>query len=109
MNSPGFWEITMKWIAENTPAIYAGLSAVGVSALMSIRDGKPKKYTVTTAAVCGIIGMSLSGLMEHFGLPSNAASLVGGFVGFIGADTLRDLATTIVNRRVSGNQQGDKK
>jgi lambda family phage holin len=107
MNGQGFWEISLKWIAENAPAIYAGLAAIGVSSMMSIKDGKPKKYTITSAIVCGIIGMSLSGLMTHFGLPANASSLVGGVVGFLGADKLRDMANTLVNRRVSGPQQGD--
>lgn len=107
MNGQGFWEISLKWIAENAPAIYAGLAAIGVSSMMSIKDGKPKKYTITSAIVCGIIGMSMSGLMTHFGLPDNASSLVGGGIGFLGADKLRDIANAFFTRRVSGPQQGN--
>lgn len=105
MTGQGFWETSLNWVAENAPAIYAGLAAIGVSSMMSIRDGKPKKYTITSAIVCGIIGMSLSGLMTHVGLPSNAASLVGGIVGFLGADKLRDLANSLVHRRSCGPHQ----
>jgi lambda family phage holin len=109
MNDQGFWGASLKWIAENAPAIYAGLAAVGVSSMMNIKDGKPKKYTITSSIVCGIIGMSLSGLMTHVGLPANASALVGGIVGFIGADKLRDIATAMVNRRVSGSETQEGK
>lgn len=109
MNGQGFWGTTLKWIAENAPAIWAGLAAGGVSALMNIRDGKPKKYTFTSACVCGIVGVSLSGLMSHFGLESGWATFIGCVVGFLGADKLRDIANVIVNSRLNdGTQQGDR-
>lgn len=99
----------MKWIAENAPAIWSGLAAIGVSSLMNIKDGKPKKYTVTSSLVCGIIAMSLSGMMTYFGLPGDASSLVGGVVGFLGADKLRDIANAIVNRRINGTDTQEGK
>lgn len=68
--------------------------------MMNIKDDKPKKYAITSAIVCGINGMSMSGLMTHFGLPANASSPVGGGIGFLGTDKLRDMANTLVNRRL---------
>ncbi|EOZ4638870.1 phage holin family protein [Enterobacter cloacae] len=101
MNGQGFWEHSLKWIAENAPAIWAGLAGGGVSALMCIRDGKPKKYTFTSSCVCGIVGVSLSGLMGHFGLSDGWATFLGCMVGFLGADRLRDMANVIVNNRLN--------
>ncbi|UAN47022.1 phage holin, lambda family [Serratia sp. JSRIV001] len=108
MSDQGFWEDSLKWIADNAPALYAGLAAIGVSSMMNIKDGQPKKYTITSAIVCGIVATSLSGLLEHVGLPSSAAALVGGIIGFIGADKLRDIANTLANRRLNGATQDGK-
>lgn len=105
MTDQGFLGASLKWIADNAPAIWAGLAAGGVSALMNIKDGKPKKYTITSACVCGIVGVSLSGLMSHFGLEPGWATFLGCFVGFLGADKLRDLANVIVNNRLNGGPQ----
>lgn len=109
MNGQGFWEHSLKWIAENAPAIWAGLAAAGVSALMNIKDEKPKKYTYTSACVCGIVGVSLSGLMSHFGLEPGWATFIGCVVGFLGADKLRDMAMVIVNNRLNGDAQQQRK
>ncbi|CAJ1307577.1 hypothetical protein JRT83AECX_JRT83AEC_04913 [Escherichia coli] len=50
MNSyHGIFEQTMKWIALYLPSVYAGLCALGISALIDIRAGKPKLYTATGA------------------------------------------------------------
>ncbi|CNI62821.1 phage holin, lambda family [Yersinia pekkanenii] len=102
-DNTGFWVETMRWIAEYAPSIYAGLAAIGVSSLMAIKDGKPKKYIVTASCVCGIIALSLSGLLQHFGLPDNSAAALGGAIGFVGADKLRDIVINIVARRTRGD------
>ncbi|WP_049849522.1 phage holin family protein [Trabulsiella odontotermitis] len=104
------WENSLKWIAENMPAISAGLAGAGVSALMNIKDGKPKKYTITSACVCGIIGISVAGIMGHFGLERGWEVFFGCVVGFLGADKLRDIANNVVNNRLNNvkSQQGNK-
>ncbi|EOC2502825.1 MULTISPECIES: hypothetical protein [Enterobacteriaceae] len=48
-SSHGIFEQTMKWIALYLPSVYAGLCALGISALIDIRAGKPKLYTATGA------------------------------------------------------------
>lgn len=107
-SNPGFWVESIKWIAEFTPSIYAGLAAIGVSLLMDIKDGKPGKYIIAASCVCGIIALSLSGLLQHFGLPDNSAAAVGGVIGFVGADKLRDIVISVVARRTGGDSSNGK-
>lgn len=98
-NDPGILEQTMKWIALYLPSFYAGLCALGISALIDIRAGKPKLYTFTGALICGIFALAISALLEYLGLPANSGAFVGALVGFVGADRLRDIALSVVARR----------
>lgn len=98
-DSHGIFEQTMKWIALYMPSVYAGLCALGISALIDIRAGKPKLYTATGALICGIFALAVSALLEYLGLPANSGAFVGALVGFVGADRLRDMALAIVARR----------
>ncbi|WP_342656830.1 phage holin, lambda family [Pantoea sp. RSPAM1] len=99
MEKHGIIEQTMKWLAVYLPSVYAGLTALGISALMDIRAGKPKIYTATGALVCGIAALAVSAILEYLGLPANSGAFVGGMIGFIGADRLRDIAVSLFSKR----------
>jgi lambda family phage holin len=73
--------------------------ALGISALIDIRAGKPKLYTATGVLICGIFALAVSALLEYLGLPANSGAFVGALVGFVGADRLRDMALATVARR----------
>lgn len=107
-NSHGILEQTMKWIALYLPSVYAGLCALGISALIDIRAGKPKLYTATGALICGIFALAVSALLEYLGLPANSGAFVGALVGFVGADRLRDMALAIVARRAGVSSTEEK-
>lgn len=107
-DSHGIFEQTMKWIALYLPSVYAGLCALGISALIDIRAGKPKLYTATGALICGIFALAVSALLEYTGLPANSGAFVGALVGFVGADRLRDMALAIVARRAGVSSTEEK-
>ncbi|EPO7914414.1 MULTISPECIES: phage holin, lambda family [Enterobacteriaceae] len=107
-NTHGILEQTMKWIALYLPSVYAGLCALGISALIDIRAGKPKLYTATGALICGIFALAVSALLEYLGLPANSGAFVGALVGFVGADRLRDMALAIVARRAGVSSTEEK-
>ncbi|QIU88261.1 phage holin, lambda family [Yokenella regensburgei] len=109
MNNNGIFEQTMKWLALYLPSVYAGLTALGISALMDIRAGKPKLYTATGALICGIFALAISALLEYLGLPANSGAFVGALVGFVGADRLRDMALVIVARRTGASNTEENK
>lgn len=107
-DSHGIFEQTMKWLALYLPSVYAGLCALGISALIDIRAGKPKLYTATGALICGIFALAVSALLEYLGLPANSGAFVGALVGFVGADRLRDMALAIVARRAGVSSTEEK-
>lgn len=103
MEKHGIIEQTMKWLAVYLPSVYAGLTALSISALMDIRDGKPKMYTATGSLACGIFALTVSAMLEYFGLPANAGAFVGGMIGFIGADRMRRIALALFSKRTGIN------
>ncbi|WP_454889542.1 phage holin, lambda family [Serratia quinivorans] len=102
----GFWVETMSWIADNAPVIYTAVSAFSIAAMMSIRDGKRWLYSLMGGLVCGLIALSLGGLLAHWGLPEKAAPVIGPVIGFVGADKLREIIISLIERRTGGNTNG---
>ncbi|NEG58204.1 phage holin, lambda family [Pantoea agglomerans] len=105
---PELSEQTLKWIQIYLPSVYAAGVALTISALNDIRAGKPWLYTVTGALICGLFALSLSAMLEYFGLPANGGAFVGGLVGFVGADRLRDIALALVYRRAGVSEKKEK-
>jgi lambda family phage holin len=101
----GFFDITVNWLKTYIPSVYAALSALSVSALMGMKDNKTIKEVITSMLVCGILALSFSGMLEHFGLPPNSAGIVGGVIGLLGVDRIRLMVFSKFN---SKDGSGDK-
>lgn len=99
---------TMKWIEDFLPSLYAAAAAGGISALMSIYDGKSIAKTVTGALSCGILTLTIAGSLELFGLPSNSVTFVGAAIGFVGAEKVRDKILSIFDRKVAGDKNANQ-
>lgn len=109
MNFPnGIAHQTMKWIEEFLPSLYAAGAACGISALMSIYDGKSIAKTITGALSCGILTLTIAGSLEFFGLPSNSVTFVGAAIGFVGAEKVRDKIAAMFDRKTSGNTNANQ-
>jgi lambda family phage holin len=104
---PDLLGASVRWLKEYLPSVYSGAAALGISGLMGIRDSKPKKLIITGSCVCGIFALTLSGVLEHFGLPGNGAAFAGAAVGFVGADKIRDTILAMVARK-TGEDKHDE-
>lgn len=88
----------VKWLSQNTHAVYAGLIAAVISFLRIVYDystGQQHRTWLSTFAesmLCGAITLSISSSLNMFGLPETAATMVGGGIGFFGVEKLRKLA-----------------
>ncbi|MCU5774720.1 phage holin, lambda family [Erwiniaceae bacterium BAC15a-03b] len=102
----GLLEHTLKWMSANFPSLYAGLSALCISALIDVRAGKSRLFTATGAMICGIFALTISASLEYFGLPASSGAFVGALVGFVGADRLRNIAVAVIARRAGIDNSG---
>lgn len=55
----------IKWIEDFLPAIYSSGAATTISGLMGMYDGKPMLKTVTDALSCGVLTLTIAGLLSY--------------------------------------------
>ncbi|KJO49430.1 phage holin family protein [Klebsiella aerogenes] len=98
----------MEWIKSYFPAICAGVMALTISWLMDMRAGKPKAFAACGALVCGLVATGLYSFAIYCGMPPEAGVFGGAFIGFYGADNLRDTIVIFGKRKVGGGSNASK-
>lgn len=97
---PGLWVALAAWLAAHAPTIYGALLAMSIAFFRVIHGGGKISKALLGGVMCGLLSMALINGMELVGLSSSYAGFVGGLVGFIGADTLREAAIRLLDRKV---------
>ena len=90
--SPEVWAAVLAWLHAIAPSLYAFALSVTIAVLRVVYGGGTKRQMILEGALCGFATLTLVPLLEYFGLPQNMATFVGGSVGFLGTEKLRDLA-----------------
>ncbi len=84
--------VIIKWFAHHQVAIHAvGLSML-ISVVRVVYGGGRARQIALESVLCGLVTVAIIPLLEVLGLPQSMASFVGGCVGFIGVDKLREIA-----------------
>lgn len=89
---PETWAAALAWLQTVAPSLYAFGLSVTIAVLRVVYGGGTKRQMILEGALCGFATLTLVPLLEYFGLPQNMATFVGGSVGFLGTEKLRDLA-----------------
>ncbi len=69
-----------------------------------IYDGVERKNRWVEALLCGALSWSVSSGLEMFGIPASFAPAIGGAIGFIGVEKLREFAVRAINKRLGGKE-----
>ncbi|HEY3591942.1 MAG TPA: phage holin family protein [Buttiauxella sp.] len=105
-------EQVTKWIEVYFPAICAGLMAATVSIFMDIRAGEPPKRTASGGIICGMVATGCYSFAIFCGMPPEAGIFFGAYVGFRGADNIKDTFVSIGDsfrkRKSGGVENADK-
>ncbi|WP_269848225.1 phage holin family protein [Enterobacter sp. ASE] len=105
-------EQVTKWIEVYFPAICAGLMAAAISILMDIRAGEPPKRTATGGIICGLVVTGCYSFAIFLGMPPEAGIFFGAYVGFRGADNIKEtfvsIGKTIRERKLGGASNANK-
>lgn len=66
--------------------------AMGVTILRVVYDGKAQKWTRTSleATLAGLLTVASGSLLQWLGMPTEALLGVGGMIGWLGVNTLRN-------------------
>lgn len=104
---PNIWSgMAEYWLHHKLP-IFTILSAFAIALWSGLRDGERWGASIFGGVVCVIIALALLVALSAAGLHQEWLSAVGIFVGFVGAERIRDATLemwgtkkrTLINRR----------
>lgn len=100
--NPDLWAALFAWWSTHQASLHAmGLSMI-VAVVRVIYGGGHARQMVLEAVLCGLATLSLIPVLEWLGLPQSMSSFIGGMVGFLGVEKLRDLAERFGRSKVGG-------
>ncbi len=102
---PALWAALMIWLHENWPSIYGFLLAVIVAWLRITYQGGDKRRRRIEALLCGAISLAFTNGMELFGIPREFSGFVGGVIGFIGVEAMRQWSMTKLKQDMKGKTE----
>ncbi|WP_409097264.1 MULTISPECIES: phage holin, lambda family [Providencia] len=104
----------MKTMKEHLTEIFEALKNAwpqlsGVALAIFIRyaifiyDGDTRKNKWAECLLCGALSWAVISGAEFIGIPEAASGMIGGAIGFLGVEKIRDIAHRMINKRL-----GDK-
>ncbi|WP_083208079.1 phage holin, lambda family [Pseudomonas sp. 31 R 17] len=100
------WTAVLAWFLQYSPVVFATGLSVLISALRIIYRGGTKKAMFLESVLCGCITLAMLSGLSLFGLPQAAAAFVGGMIGLLGVDKIRNLAERFADANLS-QRDGD--
>lgn len=88
--------VILAWLSEQAPVIFAAFLAFSMAVLRVIYGGGNRRRALLEGALCGGLTITMILGMDYFGLPLAMAGFVGGWIGFIGVEKVRDMAERFV-------------
>ncbi|MBS9432212.1 MULTISPECIES: phage holin, lambda family [Photorhabdus] len=100
---PDLWADLLNGLRNSWPQISGSLLAVLICYGRLIYDGVERKKRWVEPLLCGALSWGVSSGLELFGIPGSVSPALGGAIGFIGVEKLREFALRAINKRL-----GDK-
>ena len=96
---PALWAILAAWLHEHWPTIYGLLLALSVAWVrITYTGGTGRRRTLETLLI-GLLWLGVSGILGLLGVPDTASGFVGCLMGYLGLETIRDLAVKFLERK----------
>lgn len=93
------------WVSLPEPIKAAVIATVVAGLRVMYDDKEPRQMRrILEAVLCGVIAFGVASGVEAMGWSSGMATFLGGFVGLIGADKVRELGKVFAERRAGGDR-----
>lgn len=96
---PTLWAALLAWLMEHWPAVYGALLAIAIAFFRITYNGGRGRRRLIESLLCGLITLAAATGTHLLGIPQEATPFLGGVVGLLGIDVIRDKATRIVNAK----------
>ncbi|BFQ93266.1 phage holin, lambda family [Gallibacterium anatis] len=103
---PNVWLIVWAYIQQNYNAITGFVMAFFMSMLRAwfLQQKSSYRQRILDGAICGALTLSCMSLLNHFGLHENLSTFIGGMIGFIGAEKIREFLFKFITKKVSKDE-----
>lgn len=97
---PGLLAFAIDWLIVHQPAIYGFVLSMVTAYLRVTYSGGSARQRLLESTLCGAISLALMSAMEWVGIPASASGFIGGAVGFLGVEKVRELAGLFIGKKV---------
>ncbi|WP_421157782.1 phage holin, lambda family [Aeromonas dhakensis] len=94
----------LAWADAHWPALYGFILSVVISWLRVTYSGGAIRQRLLESALCGAISLSVMSGLDLLGIPATASGFVGGSIGFLGVEKIREFAGRVLDRRFGDGQ-----
>lgn len=100
---PTLWAALLAWLMDNWPAVYGALLALAIAFLRITYAGGRGRRRLIESLLCGLITLAAATGTHLLGIPQEATPLLGGMVGLLGIDIIRDRAALMFRKKEDNN------
>lgn len=93
----------LAWLMDNWPAVYGALLALAIAFLRITYAGGRGRRRLIESLLCGLITLAAATGTHLMGIPQEATPFLGGVVGLLGIDIIRDRAARLFNKKEDSN------
>ncbi|MGE6294212.1 phage holin, lambda family [Aeromonas media] len=96
---PTHWAALLAWLMDNWPTVYGALLALAIAFLRITYAGGSGRRRLIESIMCGLITLAAATGTHLLGIPQAATPFLGGIVGLLGIDIIRDRAQLMFNKK----------
>jgi lambda family phage holin len=104
----GFWVDVLNGLKNAWPQILGSMMAGLICYGRLIYDDVERKNRWIEGVICGALSLCISSALDVFGLPVSMSPFIGGMVGFIGVEKLRNIAISAISKRVGASDENQQ-
>lgn len=93
------WALLLVWVMDNWPAVYASLMALVIAFLRTTYHGGSGRRRLIESMLCGLITLAAATGTHLLGIPHEATPFLGGMVGLLGIDIIREHAAKLLGKK----------
>ena len=93
----------LAWLMDNWPAVYGALLALAIAFLRITYAGGRGRRRLIESLLCGLITLAADTGTHLLGIPQEATPFLGGVVGLLGIDIIRDRAALMFRKKEDNN------
>lgn len=96
-DKPDTWAWLLAWLSQHAPLLYAASLSCAMAVLRITYGGGTRRQMLVEGAICGGLTLTIISGLEFFGLPQSMSTFVGGWIGFLGVEKVRDIADRVTD------------